>query len=49
MNLNDYIASIEDYPKEGVTFRDITPLMANGPAFAQATQEIVDYAREVRG
>ena len=47
MNLNDYIASIEDYPKEGVTFRDITPLMANGPAFAQATQEIVDYAREV--
>ncbi|MFL2131074.1 adenine phosphoribosyltransferase [Ruoffia sp. FAM 24228] len=47
MNLNDYIASIEDYPKEGVTFRDITPLMANGPAFAQATQEIVDYVREV--
>lgn len=47
MKLNDYIASIENYPTEGVTFRDITPLMANGPAFAEATQQIVDYAREV--
>lgn len=47
MNLKDYIATIEDYPKEGVTFRDITPLMAHGPAFAEATQQIVDYAREI--
>ena len=28
MNLKDYIATIENYPKEGVTFRDISPLMA---------------------
>lgn len=27
MKLEDYIASIENYPKEGVTFRDISPLM----------------------
>lgn len=47
MELTNYIASIENYPTEGVTFRDITPLMAHGPAFAQATQEIVDYARQV--
>lgn len=47
MDLTKYIANIENYPSEGVTFRDITPLMAHGPAFAQATQEIVDYAREV--
>lgn len=47
MDLTNYIASIENYPTEGVTFRDITPLMADGPAFAYATQKIVDYAREV--
>lgn len=47
MNLKDYIATIPDYPKEGILFRDITPLMADGPAFAYATQQIVDYAREV--
>lgn len=47
MNLKNYIASIEDYPKEGVTFRDITPLMADGKAFAHAIQEIIDYAREI--
>ncbi len=28
MNLKDYIATIENYPKEGITFRDISPLMA---------------------
>ena len=34
MKLEDYIASIENYPKEGVTFRDISPLMADGNAIA---------------
>lgn len=47
MDLKNYVATIEDYPKEGILFRDITPLMADGPAFAQATQEIVDYAKEI--
>lgn len=47
MNLKDYIATIENYPKEGVMFRDITPLMADGQAFAEATQQIVNYAEEI--
>ena len=46
MNLKDYIASIPNYPKEGVTFRDISPLMADGDAYRYATQQIVDYAKE---
>ena len=46
MNLKDYIASIPNYPKEGVTFRDISPLMADGEAYRYATQQIVDYAKE---
>ena len=34
MNLKDYIATIENYPKEGITFRDISPLMADGMLIA---------------
>ena len=44
MNLEDYIASIPDYPEEGVTFRDISPLMADGKAYREAVNKIVDYA-----
>ncbi|MGY3765872.1 adenine phosphoribosyltransferase [Vagococcus vulneris] len=46
MNLKDYIASIPNYPVEGVTFRDISPLMGNGAAYQEATNQIVEYARE---
>lgn len=46
MNLKDYIASIPNYPKEGVTFRDISPLMADGEAYRYATQQIVEYAKD---
>ncbi|GMA47210.1 adenine phosphoribosyltransferase [Tetragenococcus muriaticus] len=44
MKLEDYIASIPDYPEKGVTFRDISPLMADGKAFRTAVNEIVEYA-----
>ena len=47
MDLRNYIATVEDYPKEGILFRDITPLMADGEAFRYATQEIVDYAKSL--
>lgn len=47
MNLKDYIAKVDGYPKEGIVFRDITPLMADGKAFNEATQQIVDYARNL--
>ena len=33
-SLADHIRAIPDYPKPGVTFRDITPLLGNGPALA---------------
>lgn len=46
MNLKDYIASIPDYPSEGIIFRDISPLMADGLAYREATKQIVDYAKE---
>ncbi len=47
MNLKDYIASIQDFPIEGVLFRDITPLMANGEAFREACTLMKDFAQKV--
>lgn len=47
MNLKDYIADIPDFPQEGVLFRDITPLMANGEAFHEACAKLIDFAKEV--
>lgn len=46
MNLKDYIATIPDYPKKGIEFRDISPLMADGNAYSYAVREIVQYATD---
>ena len=35
------IRDIPDFPKPGVEFRDITPLLGNGPAFQRAVTELV--------
>ena len=45
MNLKDYIASVQDFPIEGILFRDITPLMASGEAFQEACNRIRDFAQ----
>ncbi len=47
MNFKDYIADIEGFPKEGILFRDITPLMANGEVFKKACDEIITFAKAV--
>lgn len=47
MDIRKYIAEIENYPKEGISFKDITPLMANGAAYKYVTDQIRDYAIEV--
>lgn len=46
MDLKKYVALVEDYPKKGIKFRDITPLMNDGKAFRTATDKIVEYARQ---
>lgn len=45
MNLKDYVADIPNFPEEGVVFRDISPLMADGEAYRYATEQIVNYAK----
>lgn len=47
MNLKDYVTVVEDYPKKGITFKDITSIMDNGKAYKYATDEIVKYAKEL--
>ena len=46
LDLYKYVASIPDYPEKGIIFRDILPLMADGEAFKQATDDITAFARE---
>lgn len=46
MDLKQHIKIVEDWPIEGVQFKDITPLMANGPAFKEAINQIIAYAKE---
>jgi adenine phosphoribosyltransferase len=46
MNLKDYIRSIQDYPKKGVLFRDITTLIKNEKAFAETINQIVERSKK---
>ncbi|MFI6520770.1 adenine phosphoribosyltransferase [Spirillospora sp. NPDC050679] len=41
--INDRIRDIPDYPKPGVLFKDITPLLADHVAFAGAVDTIVNH------
>ncbi|MDL4841435.1 adenine phosphoribosyltransferase [Aquibacillus rhizosphaerae] len=45
MDYKKYITVVEDWPKEGVRFKDITTLMDNGTAYKSAVDEIVTYAK----
>lgn len=47
MNLYDYVASIPDFPQKGILFRDITPLMDDGPAFKEACDNLIEYAKKI--
>ncbi|WP_139855036.1 adenine phosphoribosyltransferase [Aequorivita sinensis] len=42
MNLTEYIRNIEDFPRAGVRFKDITPLLANPDATVYCLQQLVD-------
>ena len=46
MDLKKYIADIKDFPIKGILFRDITPLMNDGAAFAYASNQMIKYAKE---
>lgn len=43
--VEDNIDLIPDFPEPGVLFRDITPLLANGPAFKKLTNALAELYR----
>ncbi len=43
MELKDYIRNIPDFPKEGILFRDITPLLMDPDAFAYVVDAFADH------
>ena len=40
MDLGRYIRDIPDFPKPGIQFKDITPLLANPEAFREAVRQL---------
>ena len=40
MILNNYIRDIPDFPKKGIIFKDITPLLKNKEAYYYAIEEL---------
>ena len=46
MDLKEHIRSIQDYPKKGVLFRDITTLIKNEKAFSECIDQIVEKSKK---
>ncbi|MES2587301.1 MAG: adenine phosphoribosyltransferase [Pseudomonadota bacterium] len=46
MNLLDYLPGVPDFPKPGILFRDISPLLANPDAFKEATVQLEALAQQ---
>ena len=40
MDLHSLIRDVPDFPKPGILFRDITPLLASGPAFKETVKQL---------
>lgn len=44
--LKQFIRDVPNFPKPGITFRDITPLLANGPAWRQTVNHLAERYRD---
>jgi adenine phosphoribosyltransferase len=45
MNLLDYLPGVPDFPKPGILFRDISPLLADPAAFKEAILQLEGLAK----
>lgn len=46
LDLKSYIRDIPDFPKAGIVFRDITPLLRDAEAFRTSVQRLADHFRD---
>lgn len=46
MDLKEKIRVIEGFPKEGISFKDITNLVADGEAFKESIDRIVEHLKD---
>lgn len=46
MDLKERIASIPGYPKEGIIFRDVTPILSDPAAMKEVTEKMAEFAKE---
>lgn len=46
IDLASFIAAVPDYPKPGILFKDITPLLANGAALRSAIDLLAAFFKE---
>ncbi|MEM6959589.1 MAG: adenine phosphoribosyltransferase [Myxococcota bacterium] len=49
MNLAEYIRDVPDFPKPGIMFKDITPLLSNPSAFNACLADLEARARPLNG
>jgi adenine phosphoribosyltransferase len=47
LDLRPFIRDIPDFPKPGIVFKDITPLMADAPALREAVDQLAAPARDL--
>ncbi|PCJ51718.1 MAG: adenine phosphoribosyltransferase [Planctomycetota bacterium] len=45
LNYADYLRDVPDYPKPGIMFKDITPLLQDAKAFATCIEDLADLAK----
>lgn len=46
MDLREKIRIIEDFPKKGISFKDVTPLLQDGEVLKETVKQIADRLRE---
>lgn len=46
MDLNQYIRDIQDFPKEGILFKDITPLLASPQAVSYCLDQMLNNLKD---
>lgn len=48
MDLSQHIRNIPDFPKPGILFKDITPLLSHPAAFQETIRRLVDHYRPIK-